>query len=74
MSEPHPINQKMVTVLGSQCLGRPDGRVAICLITKELGSITFEVTKRSIDALRVELATAEMFLREPPKTKPPTKN
>jgi hypothetical protein len=53
MSEPHTSNEKMVTVLGSQCLGRPDGRVAICLITRELGSIAFEVTKRSIDSRNV---------------------
>ena len=72
MSEPTNTNEKMVTVLGSKCLGHPDGRVAIRLITKELGSVAFEVNKRAIDALRIELATAEMFLRKPLTTKPPT--
>jgi hypothetical protein len=55
-----------VTVLGSQTLGHPDGRVAIRLVTKELGSIAFEVNHDAIDTLRRELATAELFLRKPP--------
>jgi hypothetical protein len=53
-----------VTVLGSQPLGRPDGRVAIRLQTKELGSIAFEVDQRAIDALRKDLTTAEKLLRQ----------
>ena len=60
-----------LTVLGSQALGRPDGRVAIRLETKELGSIAFEVDQRAIDALRRNLAAAETLLRQP---KTQTKN
>ena len=54
-----------VTVLGSQALGRPDGRAAIRLQTKELGSIAFEVDQRAIDALRRDLVAAEQLLRQP---------
>lgn len=57
--------QTTVTVLGSQALGRPDGRVSIRLLTKELGSIAFEVDQRAIDALRGDLLKAEQFLRQP---------
>jgi hypothetical protein len=53
-----------VMVLGSQTLGRPDGRVAIRLETKELGSIAFEVDQRAIDALRRQLVVAEQFLHQ----------
>ena len=53
-----------LTVLGSQALGRPDGRVAIRLETKEAGSIAFEVDQRAIDALRKDLAHAETLLRQ----------
>jgi hypothetical protein len=51
-----------VTVLGSQTISRPDGRVAILLVTKERGPIAFEVSQKAIDTLRRELATAESFL------------
>jgi hypothetical protein len=54
-----------VTVVGSQALGRPDGRAAIRLITKELGSIAFEVDQHAIDALRKEITAAEQMLRKP---------
>lgn len=53
-----------VTVLGSQPLGRPDGRVAILLVTKELGAIAFEVDQLAIDALRKNLRSAEKLLRQ----------
>ena len=56
-----------VTVLRSQTLGRPDGRVAIRLETKELGSIAFEVDQRAIDALRRQLRIAEQFLLQKPR-------
>jgi hypothetical protein len=55
---------RTVTVLGSVAAGRPDGRVAIRLQTKELGSIAFEVDQRAIDALRRDLMIAERFLRQ----------
>ena len=61
-------DQTTLTVTASQALGRPDGRAAIRLQTKELGSIAFEVDQQAIDALRRDLATAEQFLRQP-KTK-----
>jgi len=52
------------TVTGSQALGRPDGRVAIRLLTKELGYIAFEVDQRAIDHLRNDLTAAEQLLRQ----------
>lgn len=58
-------NVVTLTVLGSQAMGRPDGRAAIRLETKERGSIAFEVDQHAIDVLRRELATAETFLRQP---------
>jgi hypothetical protein len=53
-----------VTVIGSQSLARPDGRAAIRLETREMGSIAFEVDQHAIDTLRRELVTAETFLRQ----------
>ena len=53
-----------VTVLQSQALGRPDGRVSIGLWTKELGAIAFEVDQKAIDALRKDLRAAEKLLRQ----------
>jgi hypothetical protein len=55
-----------VTVLGSVAMARPNGRVAIRLVTKEAGSIAFEVDQRAIDALRRDLVVAERFLRQKP--------
>jgi hypothetical protein len=52
-----------VTVLASMTLGRPDGRAAIMLQTKEFGPIAFEVDQHAIDTLRKELAAAETHLR-----------
>jgi hypothetical protein len=52
-----------LTVVGSQALGRPDGRAAIGLVTKELGAIAFEVSQTAIDVLRRDLAAAEQKLR-----------
>ena len=59
-------DHRFVTVLGSQPLGRPEGRVAIELVTKELGSIVFEVNQQAIDVLRHDLALAELMLRKGP--------
>jgi hypothetical protein len=56
---------RTLTVLGSQAMGRADGRVSIRLETKEEGSIAFEVDQRAIDALRRDLAAAEQLLRQP---------
>jgi hypothetical protein len=53
-----------VTVVGSQTMCRPDGRVAIRLETRELGPIAFEVDQRAIDTLRREISVAETFLRQ----------
>lgn len=57
-----------LTVLSSRPVGRPDGRSAIVLETKELGAIAFEVDQRAIDALRRALTIAEQNLR-PSKTR-----
>lgn len=54
-----------LTILSSQALGNAQGRVAIRLETKELGSIAFEVDQRAIDALRGDLVAAEQLLRQP---------
>jgi hypothetical protein len=54
-----------LTVVASQALGRPDGRAAIRLQTKELGSIAFEVDQHAIDSLRRALVLAEQMLRQP---------
>jgi hypothetical protein len=64
--------QYTVTVLRSQAVGRPDGRVAIVLHTKELGSIAFEVHARAIAALRGDLAAAESLLRQSGEQKKPS--
>lgn len=53
-----------VTVLRSRPIGRPDGRSAILLETKEIGAIAFEVDQRAIAALRSALAAAERNLRQ----------
>ncbi len=55
-----------VTVLGSNAVGRPDGRVAIRLVTLEAGSIAFEVDERAIDALRKAIRAAEKILHQRP--------
>jgi hypothetical protein len=55
---------RMVTVLGSQALGRPDGRAAILLVTKELGPIAFEVNQQAIDVLSRDLIAATVLLRQ----------
>lgn len=55
-----------VVVLESQTLGRPDGTVALCLQTQELGPIAFEIDARAIAQLRRELARAEEFLARKP--------
>ena len=53
---------RTVTVRQSQAFRRPDGRVAIRLWTKEIGSIAFEVNREAIDALRNNLKDAERLL------------
>ncbi len=53
---------KFVTVLRSESLLSSDRRGAIELVTRELGSIAFEVDQRAIDALRRHLTTVETFL------------
>jgi hypothetical protein len=63
MAERETKDHLTVTVIQSQSLARPDGRVAIRLQTKELGSIAFEVDQHAIDTLRRELATAETYLQ-----------
>ena len=52
MSQFGTSDHQTYTVTGSQALGRPDGRVAIRLLTKELGYMAFEVDQRAINALR----------------------
>jgi hypothetical protein len=55
---------KFVTVLRSESLLHPEKRAAIQLITRELGTIAFEVDQRVIDALRRHISTIESFLKQ----------
>jgi hypothetical protein len=70
MSQFGTSDYRTVTVLRSQALGRPDGRVAIRLDTKEEGTIAFEVDQHAIDALRRDLLAAETLLRQSGGQKP----
>jgi hypothetical protein len=45
-------DQTTLTVLRSHAVGCPDGRVAILLHTKELGSIAFELDQGLIETIR----------------------
>jgi hypothetical protein len=54
----------VATVLNSEVVGRSDGRVAIVLVTKELGPVGFEVDQRIVGALRRDLIAAERLLRQ----------
>jgi hypothetical protein len=65
MAQDRPTVVQTVTIIGTQALIRPDGRAAIRLKTKEMGSIAFEVDQRAIDWLRNVIATAETHLRQP---------
>jgi hypothetical protein len=56
---------RMLTVIASSNLFRPDGRAAIQLVTRQAGTIAFEVNQGAINALRRHLARAEQFLRQP---------
>jgi hypothetical protein len=53
-----------VTVTSSETLLRPDGRAAIQIDTRDLGTIAFEVDQLAIDALRRSIAAAEAHLRQ----------
>lgn len=53
-----------LTVLGSQVLTRPDGLVAIKLVTQQRGAIAFLVDLTAIDILRKNLALAETLLHQ----------
>jgi hypothetical protein len=55
---------RMLTVIASSILFRPDGRAAIQLETRQAGTIAF-VNQGAINALRRHLARAEQFLRQP---------
>jgi len=64
MSQHDSSERTTVTLLLSHALGiAADGRVAISLKTKELGTIAFEIDQRTIDALRRDLACAETLVR-----------
>jgi hypothetical protein len=64
MSQHGSSERATVTILLSHAFGSAgDGKVAILLKTKELGTIAFEVDQRTIDALRRDLACAETLIR-----------
>jgi hypothetical protein len=56
------------TVIASESVVRADGSTALILETQETGAIAFVVDQRAIDALRLQLANAEQFLRQSPGT------
>jgi hypothetical protein len=58
------LDVRTVTVMSSQPMVRPDGRVAIRLDTGELGSIAFEVDQRAIEGLLQAIASVETQLRQ----------
>jgi len=64
MSPEKTTDLKTVTVIGSGTLMTPDGRAAIRLDTRELGTIAFEVDQQAIDALRRSIGAAETHLRQ----------
>jgi hypothetical protein len=64
MSEHSTGKVRTVSVMGSEPMVRADGRAAIRLDTRELGSIAFEVNQRAIDSLRQAIAAAETHLRQ----------
>jgi hypothetical protein len=64
MSQSKSGEQTTVTLLLSHALGMSsDGRIAISLKTKELGTIACEVDQPTINALRRDLACAETLVR-----------
>lgn len=67
--EPKEHDLITVTVLGSRLVARP-GSTALALVTKESGTIAFEVDLRAIEALRKSLDLAESLLRALPGNSP----
>jgi hypothetical protein len=64
MSQNGSSERTKVTMLVSHALGMAgDGKVAISLKTKELGTIALEIDQQTIDALRRDLASAETLIR-----------
>jgi hypothetical protein len=61
----HGSSERMkATMLLSHTLGMAgDGKIAISLKTKELGTIALEIDQQIIDALRKDLACAETLIR-----------
>jgi hypothetical protein len=51
-------------LIASSTLFRPDARAAIQLVTRQAGTIAFEVNQGAINALRRHLGRAEQFLRQ----------
>ncbi len=52
-----------LTVTGSRTVSLRQGGVAIALETAQLGPLAFEADRRTMAALRREIATADAFLR-----------
>jgi hypothetical protein len=54
-----------VTVVGSESMTGPGGTTALCLRTKEAGSVAFAVDQRAIDAIRGHLDKLELMFQTP---------
>ena len=63
---PKPTDQALntLTVLRSYPAATPDSRVALVFVTKEAGTIAFEITELGVKALREALVTIETLLSQ----------
>lgn len=60
----HTDNLNTVTVTASRPLIRPDGRYAIELTTREVGTIAFEVNAQALSALRQAISDIETAMKQ----------
>jgi hypothetical protein len=56
---------RTVTVIKSGASATADGRVALVLHTREVGTIAFEVDQQAIDVIRRDLLACENVLKSP---------
>jgi len=56
---------RIVRLLGSQTVARPDQPVALMLYTDLFGPIAFPLNEQIVGTLRRDLAIAEQYLRQP---------
>ena len=58
------LDNMLTTVVRYLACGFPDGTAVIALETLELGVVAFRVDQKAIEVLRLQLDTAEAFLRQ----------